>query len=64
VFLALKVFDHKHAGVREATKAVILSLMVLHGDDTVLQSINDQISDRQFNEYRSKYASIMKKSVL
>jgi predicted nucleic-acid-binding protein len=54
-----KAFDHKDVGVREAAKAVILTLMVVHGDNLVLQSFED-CSERQYNEYRAKYSAIMR----
>eukprot|EP00956_Cyclotella_meneghiniana_P011003 scaffold15417_cov71-Cyclotella_meneghiniana.AAC.4 len=55
-----KSFDHKDIGVRDATKAVVLMLMMVHGENLVLQYLGDceQINERARVEYRAKYAAV------
>ncbi|KAL3789752.1 hypothetical protein HJC23_006745 [Cyclotella cryptica] len=61
---ASKAFDHKDVAVRDAAKSVVITLMVIHGEDVTLQSLEDceQVSERQLNEYRAKYAAIMEET--
>lgn len=54
-----KAFDHRDSGVREAAKSLVLTLMMVRGEK-VLRSLEncDEISERQLNEFRTKFAII------
>mmetsp|Transcript_9562 Transcript_9562/g.20172 ORF Transcript_9562/g.20172 Transcript_9562/m.20172 type:complete len:660 (+) Transcript_9562:182-2161(+) len=53
-----KAFEHKDGGVRDAAKSLVVTLMAVHGEDIILQSLQDceQVSERQLNEFRSRFA--------
>ncbi|KAL7547432.1 hypothetical protein ACHAWF_010746 [Thalassiosira exigua] len=55
-----KAFEHKDGGVRDAAKSLIVTLMTVHSDEAVLESLSDsdQVSERQLNEFRSRFALI------
>jgi len=54
-----KAFDHRDSGVRDAAKSLVLTLMMVRGEK-VLRSLEncDEISERQLNEFRTKFAII------
>ena len=55
-----KTFEHKDGGVRDAAKSLIVTLMVVHGEEAILNSLEDcdQVNDRQLKEFRSRLRMI------
>lgn len=56
-----KCFEHKDGGVRDAAKSLVVTLMVIHGEK-ILELLEDcdQVSERNLNEFRSRFALIKK----
>lgn len=52
-----RAFEHKDGGVRDSVKSLIATLMAVHGEGCILDSLKDceQVSERQLNEFRSRF---------